>query len=123
MSHLLLGGLLALECVAFMGTHHAQRTQRMIAAQRPNGPNNYPFAVVAVNLTLLLASVTSLKDQRYLSAQANYWPFFEAPSAFYEMFVACFFHLDHVWTQRRSSRADFSRILGKRCAPLATSCV
>ena len=59
----------------------------MLNAQKPNAATNYPFAIVGINITLLLATIISLKDQKYLSAQACYWKFFEHPSAFYEVLV------------------------------------
>jgi hypothetical protein len=105
-------GILALECMLYMSKNYTQRTQTMLNTQKPNAATNYPFAIVGVNTTLLLATIISLKDQRYLSAQACYWKFFEAPEAFYELFVVCFFHLDHLWRHRKATRADFSRIIG-----------
>jgi hypothetical protein len=78
-------GLLALEAMIYLGSVREERTHIMLASQKANAAINYPFAIVGINLTLLLASIISLKDHRYLSTQAPYWKFFETPNAFYEV--------------------------------------
>lgn len=71
----------------YMGSKYTARTQKMLSAQMPNAATNYPFAIVGINTTLLLATIISLKDQKYLSAQACYWKFFEHPYAFFEVLL------------------------------------
>lgn len=80
-----LSGVLALECMVYMGDRYQTRARRMFAQQKANANTNYPLAIVGINITLLLASIVSLQDQRYLSAQAAYWRFFESPIAFFEV--------------------------------------
>lgn len=90
-----------------------QRTRNMVMSNRDNVKSKYPFAIVGVNLTLLLAEVLNLRDQRYLSAQAGYWEMFENSMAYFEIFCALFFHIDNVWRSKNAVRSDFSRIIGE----------
>lgn len=57
-------GVLPLHCIAFMGHNFSVRTAQMVQSQRANSKANYPFAIVAVNITLMMADVMGLRDQR-----------------------------------------------------------
>jgi hypothetical protein len=57
----------------------------MIEKNKQNMKSNYPFAIVGVNLCLLLIDLLNLRDQKYLSAQAGYWEIFEDKSSFFEV--------------------------------------
>lgn len=57
-------GLLALRCMSYLGSRYPADTQRMIATQKENIKSHYPFAVVAVNLTLMLCDIVGIRDKR-----------------------------------------------------------
>jgi ELMO/CED-12 family len=41
------------------------KAQAMLNANKLNTKTNYPFAIVGINITLLLAELLNLRDQRY----------------------------------------------------------
>jgi hypothetical protein len=106
-------GLLAVRAMAYMMKIHPLRSQDMLQRNKENTKLKYPFAIVGVNITLLLAEVLNLRDQKYLSAQANYWETFESPAAFFEIFSMVFVHIDIEWTSTKASRSDFAKIIGQ----------
>lgn len=57
-------GVLALQAMIGLCETYPERTQRMLASNRANTKSNYPFAIVGVNLTLMLAELFHLKDHR-----------------------------------------------------------
>jgi hypothetical protein len=57
-------GVLPLRAMGYLCHHYSSQAHSMITAQKGNTKSNYPFAIVAVNITLLLADILGLKDQR-----------------------------------------------------------
>jgi hypothetical protein len=55
-------GLLALHCMVYLGENYPERALQMLQAQMPNKKDNYPYAIVGVNVTLLLAELFRLRD-------------------------------------------------------------
>ena len=55
-------GLLALHSLIYLGEAYAEANVRMLQSQQANKRNNYPFAIVGVNLTLLLVELIKLRD-------------------------------------------------------------
>jgi hypothetical protein len=55
-------GLLALHCLIYLGEMYPERALQMLQANQANKKNNYPFAIVGVNLTLLLAELFKLRE-------------------------------------------------------------
>jgi hypothetical protein len=87
---------------------YAERIQALVRSQSARVNTNYPFAIVCVNITLMLSDVLKLRDQMFLSTQvrllrnlaifaqksptqATYWALFEDPVAFQELFCVCLF--------------------------------
>lgn len=85
----------------------------MIERNKQNIKSNYPFAIVAVNITLLLSEILNLRDQQYLMMQTNYWELFEDRIAFYEVFCTCIIFVDNNWKQNNLTRSDFSKLIGE----------
>ena len=111
----------------------------MTGKNEKNSKFNYPFAIVGVNLCLLLIDLLHLRDQNYLSIQAGYWQVFEDKLSFFEVFyykhvsstnkflftnhlctknvlkIYCmlFFHIDHQWSERNLVRAQFGDLISK----------
>ena len=83
-----------------MGHTYNQETRTIIDRNSQNISTNYPFAIVAVNICMLLIELLNLRGSKYLSTQAGYWGIFEDKNAFFEMFCVLFFHLDYQWTTR-----------------------
>ena len=105
-------GILALRTITYLGKTYPLKTNEMLERNKANTKTNYPFAIVGVNVTLLLTEVLNLRDQKYLATSAGYWEIFENTFAFYEIFCAIFFHIDTIWTSSRATRTDFSKIIG-----------
>lgn len=107
-------GILALRSLLHMGLSHPKETQEMVQANKVNTKTKYPFAIVGVNITLLLAELLHLRDNKYMFKQGvGYWALFEDPTAFFEMFSLCFFHMNATWVQRQAVRADFGKLVGE----------
>lgn len=60
-------GLLALLAMRYLSANYSGSTQRMILSNKENIKTNYPFAVVGINLTLLLVDVLGIKDKKFVS--------------------------------------------------------
>lgn len=58
-------GILAVRTMTFMCRTFPERSQDMLTRNKANIKANYPFAIVGINLTLLLADLIGLKDQKY----------------------------------------------------------
>lgn len=102
----------------------------MLIANKDNIKTNYPFAIVCVNLTLLLIDALSVRDSKYLSvqgiplliplthsltyvlSQVGFWEIFEDPNAFYELFSFCFIQVDASWRRRKAVRSEFGSVIG-----------
>jgi hypothetical protein len=72
-------GLLALRCMRYLGQNYPADTLRMVASQKENIKSHYPFAVVGINMTLMLSEVLGIREKRFQDRQ-------EANSGFFEMF-------------------------------------
>lgn len=107
-----ISGLLALNALTYFGEVYKEISQRLIEENKSNTKNNYPYAIVGVNLTLLLADLFSIKDNEFLSKQAAYWAIFDTPEAFYEVFSLAFMHVDIIWRERQAVRSQFGAIIG-----------
>lgn len=106
-------GILALHALVYFGNKFPEMSLERIEKNKANVKTKYPYAIVAVNLTLLLAELISLKDNKYFSVQAGHWGVFEDPTAFFEIFCMCFHHVDSIWTHRNAVRTDFGKIIGE----------
>ena len=84
-SDLKASGVLSIRAMTYLGVKYPLKAQSMLQANKINTKTNYPFAVVGINITLLLAELLNLRDQRYLSTSAGYWGTFEDDSAFFEV--------------------------------------
>mmetsp|Transcript_39633 Transcript_39633/g.40399 ORF Transcript_39633/g.40399 Transcript_39633/m.40399 type:complete len:399 (+) Transcript_39633:91-1287(+) len=104
-------GVLALRAMTYLCEKYPDRSQRMLQANKTNVSTNYPFAVVGINITLMLADIIGLKDAKYLSIQSSYWELFENRNSFYEMFCICFLYLDNIWTSRKAVRGVFGKLM------------
>jgi hypothetical protein len=58
-------GMLAIQSMIFFGNKFSEINKDRILKNKANIKTNYPFAIVGVNLTLLLAELFSLRDNRY----------------------------------------------------------
>ena len=57
-------GTLPLRTLAYFCSHYSTQAHSMLLAQKANTKSNYPFAIVGINISLLLSDVLGLKDQR-----------------------------------------------------------
>lgn len=57
-------GILSLYCMLNLGKMYYNKTIQMVNENKTNTKNNYPFAIVGVNLTLLLIEVFHLRDKK-----------------------------------------------------------
>jgi hypothetical protein len=63
-SDLKTSGILAIHSMIYLSEIYPERARDMIARNRTNTKSQYPFAIVGVNLTLLLADILQLKAER-----------------------------------------------------------
>lgn len=62
------------------------QAQAMCRAQaRKSASTSYPWAVVANNLTLMLADVLELRASRFTSSRRGYWGVFDRRAAYFEV--------------------------------------
>ena len=124
------------QAMAYLGNTYQRRCLSMMAANKENVKSNYPFAVVGVNLVLLLTEVLWFKSRHfasgygisvrvyramsfmlivlcYLFSESVFYVMFEDSSAFFELFCVAFVTLDRLWKSRGATRADFGKIMGK----------
>jgi hypothetical protein len=106
-------GLLSMYCLVFIGETQTERLQKMVQDNKANTKSNYPLAVVAVNLTMLLIELFHLKENRFLNVAASYWDLFLSDNAFFEVFTILLVHMDNIWRARSAERADFGKIIGE----------
>ena len=57
-------GVLSLRAMTYLGVKYPLKAKAMLNANRVNTKTNYPYAVVGINITLLLAELLNLRDQR-----------------------------------------------------------
>jgi hypothetical protein len=57
-------GILSLRAMTYLGLKYPLKCQGMLNANKVNTKTNYPFAIVGINITLLLAELLNLRDQR-----------------------------------------------------------
>ena len=55
-------GLLALYCLINLNETYPERSKAMIEANKNSTKNNYPYAILGVNLTLLMVDVVRLRE-------------------------------------------------------------
>lgn len=85
-------GLLFLHNLLYLSKHHQAAAVSMMQRNQVNSKTNYPYAIVGVNLTLLLIEVFQVRDQKYLTSTAGYWDIFADSTAFSEVslsFLQC----------------------------------
>lgn len=82
------GGLLALKCLVYVFEAYPQRMLEIVAQQTlaGNGTKWYPVCVAGINLTCIIAGVLKLGNGKYEQTPEVFWPLFEEPSAFYQLF-------------------------------------
>jgi len=113
-------GILALKAITYFCRTKQSVALEMIERNKQNIKSNYPFAIVAVNITLLLSEILNLRDQQYLMMQANYWELFEDRVAFYEVFCSCIIYVDRSWKNNNLTRADFSKLINETKSRVST---
>ena len=59
-------GILALKSMLYMAKTYPDKTQQMLEKNSSNVKTNYPFAVVGINMTILLCDILGIRDKRYL---------------------------------------------------------
>ncbi len=57
-------GLLAIQSTVYFSQQHSSIAIKILQENRANVKTNYPFAIVAINLTLLLIELFSLRDEK-----------------------------------------------------------
>ncbi|EEY58640.1 uncharacterized protein PITG_10753 [Phytophthora infestans T30-4] len=85
------GGVLAVKCLLYAFEAHPMEMRAIHYEQMPDAQDGkhkrwYPVCVAGINLTCLLAGLLQLGDGRFADKKNAYWPLFEEPAAFYELF-------------------------------------
>ncbi|CAM9820471.1 unnamed protein product [Scytosiphon promiscuus] len=105
-------GVLALKSMVFFCQNYEHKALALCRAQSRGTPSHYPWAVVANNLTLMLAEVLELRADQYAGSRKGYWGVFDRRGAYFEVFCMAFKLLDHTWTERGAKRSNFGQIIG-----------
>lgn len=61
------------------------QAQALCRAQTGRGSSGYPWAVVANNITLMLADVMELRADQFAGSRKAYWGVFETREAYFEV--------------------------------------
>jgi hypothetical protein len=104
-------GLLALGSISYMGRRRSNEVARIMETQKGNHAHTYPFAIVAKNLTLMLADVLKLRSQQFANERCPYWEVFTSKDDYYDVFCWAFLRIDREWVQRGATRAQFGAII------------
>lgn len=107
-------GTLGLRALVYLTTRYSHKAAQMMESQKHCTPNHYPFAIVGVNLTLMLADVFALKERKFEQRVAPFWLIFEndlEEEAFFEIFSILFMHIDFLWVSKKATRKDFGEII------------
>jgi hypothetical protein len=57
-------GVLSLKAMLYMGRQYPDKTQQMLLRNTANVKTNYPFAVVGINMTILLCDILGIREKR-----------------------------------------------------------
>ena len=57
-------GVLSIRAMTYLGVKYPLKAQSMLNANKLNTKANYPFAIVGINITLLLVDLLNLRDQK-----------------------------------------------------------
>ena len=57
-------GVLALKAMLYMAKTYPDKTQAMLLKNTANVKTNYPFAVVGINMTILLCDILGIREKR-----------------------------------------------------------
>ena len=71
-SDLKASGVLSIRAMTYLGVKYPLKAQSMLCNNKVNTKTNYPFAIVGINITLLLAELLNLRDQRYSMLSVNF---------------------------------------------------
>ena len=102
------GGTLPLQCLAYFVHEYPRSARAIVAAQATEegkaeaaarGGCCYPLGAVAINVTLMLADLVQLRENRFLATKKSFWPVLERPGAFFEMYSIALRLLDATWVQ------------------------
>ncbi|KAI9911440.1 hypothetical protein PsorP6_009764 [Peronosclerospora sorghi] len=112
------GGVLALKCLVYAFETHPIEMRAIQQAQAPASldPHQppkrwYPVCVAGINLTCLLAGLLQLGDSHFLATKQVFWPLFEDPAAFYELFFYAFLKMDAIWHRLNATYMEFGVVL------------
>lgn len=101
------GGMLALKCLLYAFEAHPTKMRAVLAAQTPTpGKRWYPVCVAGINLTCMIAGLLKLGNGQYEDTPETFWPLFEEPAAFYQLFFHGARHY-HCWSTRWGSLTRF----------------
>jgi len=106
-------GILGINCLAHFATSQPMLVQDMIGRQSIGDPQfTYPFAIVAKNISLMLADIFHIKNREFIEAKHSFWPIFEeGPDTYLHMFVLSFQILDKEWADSRATRSQFAQVI------------
>ena len=104
-------GLLAIRATSYLCRKFPRRSRHMLMTNRVNSKDKYPLLIVSVNVTEMLGQLLCLRNDKYLGIRAFYWEMFETSTAFEELFVLSFCHLDRLWEDRGAQRSDFGNLI------------
>lgn len=106
-------GVLSVYCLLYFGKLHPGKLKEIVDGNKANIKTNYPVAIVSIHITMLLAELFHIRDEKFLNVEANYWEMFYVETAFQDVFNAMFLHIDYTWRSRNAVRTEFGKIIGE----------
>lgn len=107
------GGLLALKCLVYIFEAYPHKMLEVVSSQKPsdNAKKWYPVCVAGINVTCMIAGLIRLGNGQFAKAPEAYWPLFEEPSAFYQLFFHAFVKMHGAWHRMNASFMEFGVVL------------
>ncbi len=106
-------GLLALTSVSFFAKNHPSHVSRILREQSDyKRSDHYPFAVVACELTIMLADIFALRGGKFSKTKAVWWEILSlGVSGYYNVFCWSFLKLDLERERRKAVKSQFTSIM------------
>ncbi|TDH69612.1 hypothetical protein CCR75_007638 [Bremia lactucae] len=108
------GGVLAMKCLLYAFEAHPVEMRAIYYTEMPDATQRkrwYPVCVAGINLTCLLAGLLQLGDGKFTEKKDVFWPLFQDPASFYELFYLAFIKMDAIWHRLSATYMEFGVVL------------
>ena len=111
-------GTLTMRALLYFAGKYPAKVTAILREQAPRTNNHYPVAIVANNVTLMVAEVLRLREYGFFGLRMPSWGMFDVESeleafeVFGEVFCLLMRLLDARWKQRGAHRGQFAELIG-----------